>query len=353
MKQIKYILLLFIASCALASCTKDTQAEGNIAVGFKNDVTKIRYSYDFNYIPITIEGASSKYPVKLDIKVTPTEGSKLVEGVDYLITSKQILVQEDVSEVNVELRIENKKDAADLSFELEIINAENAQTVTKAKTLVNVQKTDYDHIQGSYGLRGYEYDQSGKSVFVYYPITITNDSQANVDKKLLLDGWGKAPNTVFSFYVDYSEGTKNLRIPMGMSNKYKNNLFYFDGVGAMYVCLCAMHEIDGWDESSIVGTWNSQYSAVNFDFTGLSFVAMRLYDQEGNGTSYVASMGLKISSITRKNQNVESSPLLQDLAKSNIECKYFISPYQPIVTKDTKTGQEFVLYGIPEKAKTK
>ncbi len=242
------------------SCTQDVTPTGNASVGFKDSEFKPGLGKEYIYVPIVTEGESTVYPIKVQIAVEEYTGDfAAVEDVDYMITSKEILIASPESAPTVEVKIINPEDADALYFDLKIVSQENAQSISNAKVAVRCEKSELDRICGKYVFDGVWAGEATKAEWV-----VSSDA-GMLYLKGLVPGLPEDPG-VMGELVD---GVIKFNLGPGTSNIL--GAYNFNSIGAHYVI-----PVDGilsgdsisWETADhvVTATPSADYKSLTFDF---------------------------------------------------------------------------------------
>lgn len=154
MKSTKILLAAFASLLLVASCEKTNDPTGTAAVGFKSAEIETGLGTEYIYIPLSVAGDATAYPCTVNIEVKEYSGSFAAkEDVDYIITSKDIVVASAESKPSIEIRILNPEDADELRFALDIKGASVSSEMV-ASTLIRCAKSDQDRVCGTYSVVG-------------------------------------------------------------------------------------------------------------------------------------------------------------------------------------------------------
>lgn len=228
MKSTKILLAAFASLLLVASCEKTNGPTGTAAVGFKSAEIETGLGAEYIYIPLSVAGDATAYPCTVNIEVKEYSGSFAAkEDVDYIITSKDIVVASAESKPSIEIRILNPEDADELRFALDIKGASVSSEMV-ASTLIRCAKSDQDRVCGTYSVVGTSdgaaYSEKWK---------ISNDNGA-----ILISGiYGEKDGLVGTYkdgVVSFELGGEN---PIGAYN--------FTGIGEAYVAPAFGYVADG------------------------------------------------------------------------------------------------------------
>ena len=228
MKSTKILLAAFASLFLVASCEKTNGPTGTAAVGFKSAEIETCLGAEYIYIPLSVAGDATAYPCTVNIEVKEYSGSFAAkEDVDYIITSKDIVVASAESKPSIEIRILNPEDADELLFALDIKGASVSSEMV-ASTLIRCAKSELDRVCGTYSVVGTSdgaaYSEKWK---------ISNDNGA-----ILISGiYGEKDGLVGTYkdgVVSFELGGEN---PIGAYN--------FTGIGEAYVAPAFGYVADG------------------------------------------------------------------------------------------------------------
>ncbi len=223
MKLNKFISLALASLTLLAvSCNKEETATGDASVGFTAAEFNTGLGSQYFNIPIVTEGETTVYPIKVKIEVAEYTGEyAAVEDVDYMITSKEILVASAESKPSVEVKVLNPSNADMLVFKLKIASQENAQSISQGEVLVKCEKSDLDRVCGTYVVTGaYSDDSAANESWV-----VTNDGS-----KLQLTGmFGETG------YIEGELKDGVITFPFGAGTNNMIGAYNFTGIGPAYV----------------------------------------------------------------------------------------------------------------------
>lgn len=228
MKSTKILLAAFASLLLVASCEKTNGPTGTAAVGFKSAEIETGLGAEYIYIPLSVAGDATAYPCTVNIEVKEYLGSFAAkEDVDYIITSKDIVVASAESKPSIEIRILNPEDADELRFALDIKGASVSSEMV-ASTLIRCAKSELDRVCGTYSVVGTSdgaaYSEKWK---------ISNDNGA-----ILISGiYGEKDGLVGT----YKDGVVSFEL--GGENPIV--AYNFDGIGEAYVAPAFGYVADG------------------------------------------------------------------------------------------------------------
>lgn len=252
MKSTKILLAAFASLLLVASCEKTNGPTGTAAVGFKSAEIETGLGSEYIYIPLSVAGDATAYPCTVNIEVKEYSGSFAAkEDVDYIITSKDIVVASAESKPSIEIRILNPEDADELRFALDIKGASVSSEMV-ASTLIRCAKSELDRVCGTYSVVGTSdgaaYSEKWK---------ISNDNGA-----ILISGiYGEKDGLVGTYedgVVSFELGGGN---PIGAYN--------FSGIGKAYVAPAFGYETGGQFKvasGTLVGKVSKDFKSIVWQF---------------------------------------------------------------------------------------
>lgn len=139
------ITLCLMASVALVSCQDtDDINTGKATVAFGQAEYSIKENKGIFNIPIVVSGEQNG-PIRVSIEVT-SNGANCKEDVNYMITSKEIIIPAKKKQVNVEIKaIDDRIINDDRQFSMHIASASGA-SVSETNATTKVTLTDNDDI---------------------------------------------------------------------------------------------------------------------------------------------------------------------------------------------------------------
>ncbi len=294
--KINKIFTIALASLAFfaVSCTPTVNPEGDAAVGFSGSEFESGLGSKYVRVPIVTTGETTVYPIKVQIDVAEYTGDfAAVEDVDYMITSKEILVASAESTPSVEVKILNPEDADALYFKLKIVSQENAQSVSQSEVLVKCEKSELDRICGDYLLTGQNH-QGGAVKEVW--------TVSNKDGKVCLHAYGLGEKV----YITGTLEDGVITFPLGSGS---NNFLGHQDFGApVYDCYMGptVMFVDTEGYINLVETPHELKLKVADDFKSLSFmyggvpegsidagliIGLYTYDTAQTFTGYTVNLG--------------------------------------------------------------
>lgn len=272
MKYIKLISILTLATLMFSCSDDDKGNSADVKVGFAAAEQDFSYS-DFIYIPVKVEGVQNG-DINIQIAVKEYTGNFAVtEDVDYMITSKNLVIKKGMTEVEIEVKIINKPDEARFTLELTHANHANFNEATQT-TLISIAKTDFDRLTGVYDFAGTD-PKTGAGIS--FPLAV---STAKANEEFNVSGWNSEDD---AFSMEFDEATQQVIIPsINVMAAYN-----FNGIGAHYIALCTYDKVSKQITADpLIGTWNETFTEITLDQSYGLVVALFTYP-DGNPTNYI------------------------------------------------------------------
>lgn len=223
--KLNRILATGLASAlVLVSCQQAVTPTGDATVGFATAEFDSGLGTTYIYIPIVTTGETTVYPIKVNIEVGEYTGAYAAkEDVDFMITSKEILVASPKSNPAVEVKLVNPSDADQLNFKLVISSQENAQSISQQEVLVKCQKSFLDRICGKWDVSGELEGSAYSEVW-----TISNDGGTPTINGILGETQGSIVGTL-------DEQARTVSFTIGEGSGNMTGAYNFTGIGNAYV----------------------------------------------------------------------------------------------------------------------
>lgn len=303
MKFTKILAIALTSVLAFAACQpKLATPSGDAAVGFSAPEQNFGLGSEYIRIPIVTTGETTVYPIKVTVDVTAYNGDfAAVENVDYMITSKEILIASAKSTPSLEIKILNPKDADELRFALEIKSQTNAQSVSVKNTTVICKKSDLDRLCGKWKATG----------------TDTYEGAAfNEEWTIFSEGGALYMNGLFgetkgAIALEYKDGKVTWEFGQ-VSNAL--NAYNFTGLGPHYVVpmggLYQGGQLYTAKSGTVTGTVSSDFSTIVWDLqttygAGVG-IALGLWNYETSAPTsyfYAGPYVIKDDTITKVPKN--------------------------------------------------
>lgn len=212
MKLNKITIFGGVAAMLLASCQDSVVTPtGDAVVGFESTTVEAGMGSSYIHIPIVTTGETSVYPIKVYIEDGGYSGPNAArEGIDYILTSDEILIASPESTPSVEVSLLTVDDFDELNFDLVIADQENAQEIGNARVSVHCSKSDLDRICGRWYVTGdkLEDPETGAMSEFSETWTISNEGGRPVITGML----GFSDGEIIGYF---NEETRNLTFYLG------------------------------------------------------------------------------------------------------------------------------------------
>lgn len=154
MKKIYSIITcLAVALSLFTSCSDEEKINtGNAQVAFAQSSLEVKESKGIFYVPITVSGEQNG-PIKLSISVS-TNDANCKEDVNFMITSKNLIIPENKKQVSVEIKaIDDRLINEDRHFTLHLENVNGATISGTSATNITLLDNDdipYERMAGTW-----------------------------------------------------------------------------------------------------------------------------------------------------------------------------------------------------------
>lgn len=264
MKFAKYLLVACLGLIFAACSNDDWNTDGNVSVEMANATIRTKENIGTFYVPLKVNGTTNG-PIQVTVDVQEYSASPAVEDVNYLITSKTVVIPTDTAQVSIEILAVNDMELNDdRMFIVSIVKAEGATIGAQNTTTVTIRDDDglfYEAIQGDWTWSDYEYyDQADEQYTM--KVSGVDEESSDYEKILYFAGWGGVSSLVGK--VEYSIDANNeitLYIPYGQVLGQLN----FTGLG---VCDVVLYGVEGGylvDDGGFYGTVSPDLKSVTFE----------------------------------------------------------------------------------------
>ena len=268
MKLNKTAIFGCMAAMALASCQETpVTPTGDAVVGFESATVEAGMGSSYIHIPIVTTGESSVYPIKVYIEDGGFTGEWAArEGVDYILTSNEILIASPESTPSVEVSLLTIETSDELNFELVIADQENAQGIGLDRVSVHCTKGELDRVCGRWRVTGEKLadPKTGEMTEFSETWTISNEGGRPVITGMLgysdgqITGYFDAEARELTFYL--GEGSGNM---IGEIEDYETS----DGFsGDVYIGPCLLSaSMQLMSSFKLVGTVSDDFRQIVWD----------------------------------------------------------------------------------------
>lgn len=264
---------IFAAAAAIlliASCNPDKGPVGKASAGFASAEFESGLGTEYIYVPIVAEGEASAFPRTVTVEVQDYDGAFAAkEDVDYMITSKEIVIASAESSPSIEIKIVNPEDADELRFALALKGVESSSE-TVSQTLVKCAKSELDRVCGTYNAAG---ENDGEAFSETW--TIVNDGGQIGIRGVLGETQGYLAG-------EYEDGV--ITIELGGDNM--TGAYNFNGIGPAYVGPYFGY-VDGnrykIAGGSLVGKVSEDFSSIEWQIAEPYGIILAVFDYSGSG----------------------------------------------------------------------
>lgn len=308
--KLNKIAALALMALAMTACSDDNDLNTSSDVSVEFEAPVLKFSEDqasntsFYYIPVVVNGEANG-PISLTVEVTPGE-TAAVENTHYVVTSKNLVIPEGVTEVNIEFYpVGDNEINDDRSFNVSISQLNGAILGQNAVCEVILVDNEgmipraYEAVQGTYmctinsywdgeisfevDITGVEEGEEGYLSTLY----ATNMPAKDCDMvgKILVDAAKGIPMINFDFNQCVIKGNFNTQ----------NGVMYLEGWPTYTNGSTGYY---GTGQGSMIAIGNEDYSAFEFDFLGYAGIGVLLLN---NGSPYSWYESLTSMSLERIN----------------------------------------------------
>lgn len=150
MKCYKQLYTLLTGMLLLAACSSDEETAINVneaTVSMQETEVTLKETASVSYLPIVITGERSGN-VEVTISLVPAEKNGAKEDVDYVITTKKLVISPDQATANVEIHpIDDEVINGDRAFDVVLTEVKGATIGTVNKTAVTIHDNDGDYYE--------------------------------------------------------------------------------------------------------------------------------------------------------------------------------------------------------------
>lgn len=262
--KINKIFACLLASVMFAACSDDDTSwnSGSATVSMGQEEVTLKENKGIFNVPVVVEGTQNG-PIQVTVEVAETGTNAAKEDVNYIVTSKTIVIPEDATSGNIEISAVDDGDINETrTFTVSIVSANGAQVGTAKTTTVALRDNDaafYEKLQGAWTMTTTE-GYSWKVNIVGY-----DEGEAGYDEVLFITGamgypWTQIP-VIYNFDMATQQGS--LAIPFGQ--------LFAEGVEFTGIGACDVYTAGGQNgqnvtfNGSIEGSWNSDFNEIIFD----------------------------------------------------------------------------------------
>ena len=262
--KINKILACLLASVMFAACSDDDTSwnSGSATVSMEQEEIAVKENKGIFNVPVVVEGTQNG-PIQVTVEVAETGTNAAKEDVNYIVTSKTILIPEDATSGNIEICTVDDNDINDSrTFTVSIVSANGAQIGSTKTTAVELRDNDaafYEKLQGTWTMTTAEGDSWKVSIVGY------DEGESGYDKVLYITGamgysWTAIP-VIYNFDMATQQGS--LTIPFGE--------LFAEGVEFTGIGSCDVYTAGGQNgqnvtfNGSIAGSWNNDFNEITFD----------------------------------------------------------------------------------------
>lgn len=262
--KINKIFACLLASAMLVACSDDDDSwnSGSATVSMGQEEITLKENAGLFNVPVQVEGTQDG-PIQVIVEVAETGANPAKEDVNYLVTSKTIIIPADAQSGNIEIKTVDDKEINDTrTFTVSIVNVQGAQPGAVTTTTVGLIDNDavlYEKLQGDWTMSNSNGDNWHVQILGF------NEGEAGYEQVLYLVGIEGDERASLPLLYDYNEATQqgSLTIPFGELVAEGVNFGAPVGVCDVYTGTLVGNNIVL--EGSITGGWNDTFDEITFE----------------------------------------------------------------------------------------
>lgn len=250
----------------LAACSSEEPAlnVNEATVSMKESYVIMKETAGISYLPVVVTGERSGN-VEVTISLVPAESNGAKEDVDYVATTKRLVISPDQTSVDIEIHpMDDDEINGDRTFDIVLADAQGATIGTANKTTVTIHDNDgdyYERMAGRWRFTGVDANTgdevsfsvkvtegSGEAYGQYYVCTSNNG----------FDIAGDAP-WMFSFRMkfDYNEADNRVEMSIVTGEVVAS--------WSAYTIKFQKMTIDGVSPDNYKGTYDEETKTITFE----------------------------------------------------------------------------------------
>ena len=287
MKHLIYIYSMVVAALLMASCDDDNNLNtlGEATVSMDQPAMMVKENKGLFNVPISVKGDRNG-AVEVDVEVKSTDPT-CVEDVNFLVTSKHIIIPHDKSVGYVEIKaVDDRTINADRTFVVEIVKVRGAQLAEASKlttiTLMDNDDIPYDRLGGKWTVTATDMLQEAGPVEVTWTTnltTVSDESEEGYGTNITMSPWrmwngetyeGQLDimhNLVFHYNAASQTATLDLKLGQVMAEGFALGGENEDGMNLTSCTLrSATPSMNNYTTNgTIVGTVNEDFTQITFN----------------------------------------------------------------------------------------
>lgn len=261
--KINKIFACLLVSAMFAACSDDDTSwnSGSATVSMEQEEMTVKENKGIFNVPVVVEGTQNG-PIQVTVEVAETGTNAAKEDINYIVTSKTILIPEDATSGNIEISTVDDGDINDSrTFTVSIVSANGAQIGSNKTTAVELKDNDaafYEKLQGAWTMTTAEGDNWKVNIVGY------DEGESGYDEVLYITGamgysWTTIP-VIYNFDMSTQQGS--LSIPFG--ELFAENVG-FSGLGNCDVYTGGVNGNQMVFSGSISGSWSEDFKEITFE----------------------------------------------------------------------------------------
>lgn len=261
--KIKRIFAFLLASALFTACSDDSESwnSGSATVSMGQQEILVKENRGIFNVPVVIDGEQSG-PIRVTVEVAETGTNPAKEDVNYIVTSKSIVIPADQSTGNIEIgTVDDDVINETRTFTVTITKADGAQIGTGNSTQVGLRDNDsefYEKLQGKWIMKTDQGDSWNVNIVGH------EEDQAGYNETLYLTGMMGQSWTTLTIGYHYDTTTQEGGVEILLGKLFAEGVSFADPVGVCDVYTGTTSGNSIVLEGTIPGTWNEDFTEVTF-----------------------------------------------------------------------------------------
>lgn len=270
--KINKVFAYLLASALIVGCSDDSESwnSGSATVSMGQEELSLKENKGLFNIPIVVDGTQTG-AIKVTVEVTETGEEPAKDDVNYLVTSKTIIIPADATSGKIEISTVDDPDINPTrTFNVTITEVKGATIGTNKTTLVSLRDNDaefYEKLQGKWKMTWVVVNDKGEKEEKSWNMTIAGYDEEEEGYNKILYAYGVMgydwAYLTLEYHYDIETKTGGLKILLGEMVADMVNFGAAVGVCDVY----SGTVVNGNQMSfsgSIPGTWNETFTEVTF-----------------------------------------------------------------------------------------
>lgn len=261
--KLKKISAFLLASALFTACSDDSESwnSGNATVSMEQQEILVKENREIFNVPVVVTGDQSG-PIQVTVEVAETGTNPAKEDVNYIVTSKTIIIPADQATGNIEICTVDDDVINDTrTFTVTISKVEGAQIGTGNSTQIGLRDNDsefYEKLQGKWTMTTDQGDSWTVTIVGY------EEDQDGYNETLFLTGMMGQSWTTLTIGYHYDTNTQEGGVEILLGELFAEGVSFAAPVGVCDVYTGTTSGNTMVFEGTIPGTWNESFTEVTF-----------------------------------------------------------------------------------------